>query len=125
MTACPAKRASDMDTAESDIDLMVIGDELDCSPERDNLVRIKQLKEEDASAQSMPPWFETQSALARARLLATRAALRRLAEPLVERIAGAAYGADRVGGAAAIERAAQPTDMHVDGALVDVDVAPP
>src|SRR5436190_13480787 len=52
-------------------------------------------------------------------------ALRRLAEPLVERIAGATHGADRVGGAAAVERAAQASDMHVDGALIDIDVAPP
>src|ERR1700722_14610796 len=49
----------------------------------------------------------------------------RLAEPIVERIAGAAYGADRIDGVAAVERLAQATDMDVDGALVDIDVAAP
>jgi hypothetical protein len=48
-----------------------------------------------------------------------------LAEALVEGIAGAAHGADRVGGAAAVERAAQAADVDVDRALVDIDVAPP
>src|SRR4051812_33675436 len=51
--------------------------------------------------------------------------LRRLAEPVVERVAGAAHGADRVGVLAAVERLAQATDMDVDGALVDVDLAAP
>src|ERR1700732_270888 len=57
----------------------------------------------------------------------SRALAQRLvsAEALVEGIAGAAHGADRVGGAAAVERAAQPPDVHVDGALVDIDVAAP
>ena len=59
-----------------------------------------------------------------------RAALERrlsapLAEAIVERIAGAAHGADRIGGVAAVERLAQAADMHVDGALVDIDVAAP
>src|SRR5580692_1597331 len=49
----------------------------------------------------------------------------RLAEPIVERIAGAAYGADRIDGVAAVERLAQAADMDVDGALVDIDVAAP
>src|SRR5688572_21952359 len=49
----------------------------------------------------------------------------RAAEPFVERIAGAAHGADRVRGTAAVERAAQAADMDVDGALVDIDVAAP
>src|SRR6195256_4095427 len=51
--------------------------------------------------------------------------LSRLAKSLVERIAGAAHGADRIGRAAAIERTAEPPDMHVDGTLVDVDIAAP
>src|SRR3984893_2380096 len=49
----------------------------------------------------------------------------RLAEPIVERIAGATHGADRVDGVAAVERLAQAADMDVDGALVDIDVAAP
>src|ERR1700733_874434 len=49
----------------------------------------------------------------------------RLAEPIVERIAGAAHGADQVDGVAAVERLAQAADMDVDGALVDIDVAAP
>src|SRR5580704_6649423 len=49
----------------------------------------------------------------------------RLAEAIVERIAGAADGADRVDGVAAVERLAQAADMDVDGALVDIDVAAP
>jgi hypothetical protein len=48
---------------------------------------------------------------------------RGLHEPVVERVAGAAHGADRVGGAAAVERLAQAPDMDVDGALVDIGVA--
>src|SRR6201987_2667195 len=50
---------------------------------------------------------------------------RRLAEAVVQRITGAADGADRIGGVAAIERLTQTTDMDVDGALVDIDVAAP
>src|SRR5580658_7840804 len=49
----------------------------------------------------------------------------RLAKPIVERIAGAAHGADRIDGVAAVERLAQAADMDVDGALVDIDVAAP
>src|SRR5580704_9648587 len=49
----------------------------------------------------------------------------RFPEPIVERIAGATYGTDRVDGVAAIERLAQAADMDVDGALVDIDVAAP
>src|SRR5215475_3126961 len=41
-----------------------------------------------------------------------------LAKTLVERIAGAAHGADRINLTAAVERLAQAADMHVDGALV-------
>src|SRR4051794_10638012 len=52
-------------------------------------------------------------------------ALRRLPKSLVERIARTAHGADRIGCAAAIERAAQPPDMNVNGTLVDINVAPP
>src|SRR4051812_921133 len=48
-----------------------------------------------------------------------------LREPVVQRIAGAAHGADRILLAAGIEQFAQAADMHVDGALVDIDVAPP
>src|SRR6204780_1366207 len=43
------------------------------------------------------------------------------AERFVERIAGAAHGADRVSLAAARQRFAQTSDMNVDGALVDFD----
>src|ERR1700724_309218 len=46
-------------------------------------------------------------------------------KPIVERIAGAANGADRIDGVAAVERLAQAADMDVDGALVDIDVAAP
>src|SRR5579859_5827679 len=46
-------------------------------------------------------------------------------EAIVECIAGTAHGADRVGGAAAVERLAQAPDMNIDGALVDVDIAAP
>src|SRR6202035_5627722 len=49
----------------------------------------------------------------------------RLGEAVVERVAGAPDGADRVGHAAAVERLAQAADMDVDGALVDIDVAAP
>src|SRR5262249_39165500 len=52
-------------------------------------------------------------------------ALRALAEPVVERVAGATHGADRIDVVAAIERLAQPPDVDVDGALVDVDLAAP
>src|SRR5262249_39205509 len=48
-----------------------------------------------------------------------------LAEAVIERVAGAAHGADRVGGAPAIESLAQPPDVHVDRTFVDVDVAAP
>src|SRR5262249_45057661 len=46
-------------------------------------------------------------------------------EAVVERVARAAHGADRVLLAAGIEQFAQASDMHVDGALVDIDVAAP
>src|ERR1700749_5352104 len=51
--------------------------------------------------------------------------LLRLGEAVAQRVAGAAHGADRVLLAARIEQLAQAADMHVDGALVDIDVAPP
>src|SRR6516162_10977742 len=49
----------------------------------------------------------------------------RLLEAVVERVARAAHGANRVALGIAIERAAQPADVDVHGALVDVDIAPP
>ena len=48
-----------------------------------------------------------------------------LRKAVVERVAGAAHGADRILLAAGIEQLAQAADMHVDGALVDIDVAAP
>src|ERR1700676_771480 len=51
--------------------------------------------------------------------------LLRLGEPVIQRVAGAAHGADRILLAAGIEQLAQAADMHVDGALVDIDVAAP
>src|SRR3979490_3400737 len=48
-----------------------------------------------------------------------------LREPVVQRVAGAAHGADRILLAAGIEQLAQAADMYVDGALVDIDVAAP
>src|SRR5262249_57825574 len=50
---------------------------------------------------------------------------RRLSKPVIERVAGAADGADRIGIVTAVERLAQPAHMDVDGALVDVDFASP
>src|SRR5437660_1693468 len=50
---------------------------------------------------------------------------RRLPKSIVERVAGAADGADRIGIVTAVERLAQPADMDVDGALVDIDFATP
>src|SRR5262249_59761756 len=55
----------------------------------------------------------------------TTAFLRRLAEPVVQRVAGAPHGADRIGFLTAVERLAQPADMDVDRALVDIDLAAP
>src|SRR6185436_18297172 len=48
-----------------------------------------------------------------------------LRKPVIQRITRAAHGADRVLLAAGVEQFAQAADMHVDGALVDIDVAPP
>src|SRR5579863_1489950 len=48
-----------------------------------------------------------------------------LRKPIVERVAGAAHRADRVLLAAGIEQFAQTPDVHVDRALVDIDVAAP
>src|SRR5580704_15355247 len=49
----------------------------------------------------------------------------RFPKSIVQRVAGAAHGADRIDGVAAVERLAQAADMDVDGALVDIDVAAP
>src|SRR5215207_4763105 len=46
-------------------------------------------------------------------------------EGLVEGVAGAAHGPDRIGAAGTIDRLAQPADMHIDGALVDIDPGAP
>src|ERR1700760_2732531 len=48
-----------------------------------------------------------------------------LGEAIVERVTRAAHGADRILLAARIEQLAQAADVHVDGALVDIDVAAP
>src|SRR5437588_576495 len=48
-----------------------------------------------------------------------------LREPVIQRIARAAHGADRVLLAAWIEQLAQAADVDVDGAFVDIDVAAP
>src|ERR1700747_1569519 len=49
----------------------------------------------------------------------------RLGKPVVERVTGAAHGADRILLAAGVEQLAQAPDMHVHGALVDIDIAAP
>src|SRR4030088_2686168 len=51
--------------------------------------------------------------------------LSRFREPVVQRVAGAAHGADRILLAARVEQFAQPPDMHIHGAFVDIDVAAP
>src|SRR6202030_3744672 len=51
--------------------------------------------------------------------------LRRLGKTVVQRVAGAAHGADRILLAAGVEQFSQPADMHIDSALVDIDVAAP
>src|SRR6185369_17924142 len=51
--------------------------------------------------------------------------LLRLREAIVQRVAGAAHGADRILLAAEIEQLAQAADVDVHGALVDIDVAAP
>src|ERR1700687_1050062 len=48
-----------------------------------------------------------------------------LREPVVQGIAGAAHGADRILLTAGVEQFAQPPDMHIHGALVDIDIAAP
>jgi hypothetical protein len=48
-----------------------------------------------------------------------------LAETVVERVAGAADGADRIDLPAGIQQLSQAADVYVDGALIDVDVAAP
>src|SRR5271165_309353 len=49
----------------------------------------------------------------------------RLLKAVVERVARAAHGANRVDLGIPIERPAQSADMDVNGALVDIDVTPP
>src|SRR4029450_7495129 len=49
----------------------------------------------------------------------------RLPEPIVERVAGATHGSNRIRFVAAVERLAQSADMHVHRALVDIDLAAP
>jgi hypothetical protein len=49
----------------------------------------------------------------------------RLREPVIQRISRAAHGADRILLAAWVEQFAQAPDVHVHGALVDIDVAAP
>src|SRR5580693_6000937 len=53
------------------------------------------------------------------------AALLHLRKPVIQRVAGAAYGADRILLAAGVEQLAQAADMHIHGAFVDIDVAAP
>src|SRR5437868_5274165 len=48
-----------------------------------------------------------------------------LCEPVIEGIAGAPDGAYRILFAAGVELFAQAPDMHIDGALVDIDIAAP
>src|SRR5262245_22186206 len=48
-----------------------------------------------------------------------------LGEAVIQRVAGAADGADRVLLATRVEQLAQATDVDVHGALVDIDVAAP
>src|SRR6185436_18098427 len=48
-----------------------------------------------------------------------------LRKPVIQRITRTAHGADRVLLAAGVEQFAQAADMHVDGALVDIDVTAP
>src|SRR5206468_7357807 len=48
-----------------------------------------------------------------------------LREPVIQGIARAAHGADRVLFATGIEQFAQTADVDVDGAFVDIDVAAP
>src|ERR1700730_17326559 len=53
------------------------------------------------------------------------ALLFRFRKPIIQRVAGAAHGADRILLAARVEQFAQPSDVHVHGPLVDIDVAAP
>src|SRR3569833_2176155 len=54
-----------------------------------------------------------------------KASTRDAAEAVVEGVARAAHGADRVGELAAVDRLAQAADVHVDRALVDIDIRTP
>src|SRR4249919_2359354 len=47
------------------------------------------------------------------------------AEAVIEGVTGLAHSADRVSHLAAVDRLAQPADMHIDGTFVDVDVRTP
>src|SRR6267154_2254632 len=49
----------------------------------------------------------------------------RLGKPVIQRIARAAHGADRILLAVRVEQFAQAPDVHIHGALVDIDVASP
>src|SRR3954451_20508644 len=48
-----------------------------------------------------------------------------LFEAIIQGISGASHGADRILLAGGIEQFSQPSDMNIDRALVDVDVAAP
>src|SRR5450631_3158722 len=48
-----------------------------------------------------------------------------LREPIVQGIAGAAHGADRILLTAGVEQFAEPPDMHVHRAFIDVNIAAP
>src|SRR5262249_1511253 len=51
--------------------------------------------------------------------------LLRFRKAVVERVAGAAHGADRILLAAGVEQLAQAADVYVHSALIDIDVAAP
>src|SRR5260370_18073760 len=48
-----------------------------------------------------------------------------LREPVVERVSGSAHSADRILLAARVEQFAQPPDMHIHGAFVDIAIPDP
>src|SRR5438552_7458678 len=64
-------------------------------------------------------------ATAKPKLRSETLRLLRLRKAIIQRVAGAADGADRVLLAAEIEQLAQAADVNIDGALVDIDVAAP
>src|SRR5262249_49125987 len=47
------------------------------------------------------------------------------AEAVVERVAGASDGADRIGNSSAVQRLPKSADVHIDRPFVDIDVAAP